>query len=304
MGGTFEKYSKEDETMSNYKKLLDYYKKCFALVDCLHFNSEVSGNVYKRYLPSCNGKVISITHCGIKDNRRHKNFKDKVLHIGFIGNSTPYKGLPLLISTLESLGESDSWDLSVWGGGVGKHPSLPVFYKGKFGPSTIADVYDTMDVLVCNAGMTLRKGITNFSDKEWERVMQVNVNAPVFLIRDLFNHISRNARIVFIGSEMGIYPHGTSLAYGVTKSAVHSLAKNLVKFFEGSGTTVNVIAPGFVETEWQKDKPEDIKNNICKKTALGRFATVEEIADAVRFVVNNPFVNGSIIEVNGGYNYK
>ena len=148
MGGTIEIYSKEDETMSNYQKLLDYYKKCFALVDCLHFNSEVSGNVYKRYLPSCNGKVISITHCGIKDNRRHKNFKDKVLHIGFIGNSTPYKGLPLLISTLESLDVSDSWDLSVWGGGVGKHPSLPVFYKGKFGPSTIADVYDSMDVLV------------------------------------------------------------------------------------------------------------------------------------------------------------
>lgn len=148
MGGTIEIYSKEDEAMSNYQKLMDYYKECFALVDCLHFNSEVSGNVYKRYLPSCNGKVISITHCGIKDNRRHKNFKDKVLHIGFIGNSTPYKGLPLLISTLESLGVSDSWDLSVWGGCVGKHPSLPVFYKGKFGPSTIADVYDTMDVLV------------------------------------------------------------------------------------------------------------------------------------------------------------
>ena len=148
MGSTVEIYSKEDETMSNYQKLLDYYKECFALVDSLHFNSEVSGNVYKRYLPSCNGKVISITHCGIKDNRRHKNFKDKVLHIGFIGNGTPYKGLPLLISTLESLGVSDSWDLSVWGGGVGKHPSLPVFYKGKFGPSTIADVYDAMDVLV------------------------------------------------------------------------------------------------------------------------------------------------------------
>lgn len=148
MGGTIEIYCKEDETMSGYQKLLDYYKKCFALVDCLHFNSEVSGNVYKWYLPSGNGKVISITHCGIKDNRQHKNFKDKVLHIGFIGNSTPYKGLPLFISTLESLGKSDSWDLFVWGGGVGKHPSLPVFYKGKFGPSTIVDVYDSMDVLV------------------------------------------------------------------------------------------------------------------------------------------------------------
>lgn len=164
--------------------------------------------------------------------------------------------------------------------------------------------YGSLDCLVCNAGITLRKGITDFTDEEWEKVMQVNVNAPVFLVRDLFPYISKNARIVFIGSEMGIYPHGTSLAYGVTKSAVHALARNLVKFFERTKTTVNAIAPGFVETEWQKNKPQEIKNNICKKTALGRFATVEEIVDAVRFVINNPFVNGSIIEVNGGYCYK
>lgn len=164
--------------------------------------------------------------------------------------------------------------------------------------------HGSLDCLVCNAGITLRKGITDFSDEEWEKVMQVNVNAPVFLVRDLYACLSKDARIVFIGSEMGIYPHGTSLAYGVTKSAVHALARNLVKFFEGTGTTVNAIAPGFVETEWQKNKPQEIRNNICKKTALGRFATVDEIADAVKFVINNPFVNGSIIEVNGGYNYK
>lgn len=161
-----------------------------------------------------------------------------------------------------------------------------------------------LDCLVCNAGITLRKGITDFSDEEWEKVMQVNVNAPVYLVRDLYTSLSKNARIVFIGSEMGIYPHGTSLAYGVTKSAVHALARNLVKFFEGTGTTINVIAPGFVETEWQKNKSQEIRNNICNKTALGRFATVEEIADAVKFVINNPFVNGSVIEVNGGYDYK
>lgn len=162
----------------------------------------------------------------------------------------------------------------------------------------------SLEYLVCNAGITLRKGLTDFSDEEWEKVMQVNVNAPVFLIRDLYTCLSQNSRIVFIGSEMGIYPHGTSLAYGITKSAVHALARNLVKFFEGTGTTVNAIAPGFVETEWQKNKPQEIRSKICKKTALGRFATVAEIADAVKFVINNPFVNGSIVEVNGGYNYK
>lgn len=163
---------------------------------------------------------------------------------------------------------------------------------------------DSVDCIVCNAGITLRKGFEEFTDEEWEKVMLVNVNAPVFLIRDLYDKIPHGSRIVFIGSQMGIHPHGTSLAYGVSKSAVHALAKNLVKCFEGTGTTVNAIAPGFVETEWQKNKPQEIRNNIYSKTAIKRFATVEEIADAVNFCINNPFVNGSVIEVNGGYNYK
>lgn len=161
-----------------------------------------------------------------------------------------------------------------------------------------------VDCLVLNAGMTLRKSLQETTDEDWEAVMQVNVNSNVYLIRDLYEAIAGNSRIVFIGSLMGVHPHGTSLAYGVTKSAVHSLALNLVKCFEGTGTTVNVIAPGFVETPWQKEKPEYIRKNICEKTALKRFAQPEEIADAVRFCLNNQFVNGSIIEVSGGYSFK
>ena len=134
--------------------------------------------------------------------------------------------------------------------------------------------------------------------------MQINVNSNLFLIRDLFDKIPPHSRIVFIGSLMGIHPHGTSIAYGVTKSAVHALALNLVKCFEGTGTTINAIAPGFVETEWQKEKPQEIRNNICNKTALKRFATVEEIADAVKFCLNNDFINGSILEISGGYSFK
>lgn len=148
MGGAIEIYSKEDETMNDYQKLLDYYKECFGLVDCFHFNSETAGNVYKQYLPTCKGEVVSITHNGIKDNRQRKDFSQGVLHIGFIGNSTPYKGLPLLISTLESIGKADSWELAIWGGGVGKHASLPIYYRGKFDSSSIAKVYHDMDVLV------------------------------------------------------------------------------------------------------------------------------------------------------------
>lgn len=161
-----------------------------------------------------------------------------------------------------------------------------------------------IDCLVCNAGMTLRKGLQDIDDEGWERVMQMNVNSNVYLIRDLFDCIPHGSRIVFTGSLMGILPHSVSLSYGVTKAAVLALAKNLVKFFEDTGTTVNAIAPGFVETEWQKNKPQEIRNNIYNKTAIKRFADPKEIADAVRFCINNAFVNGSIIEVSGGYCFK
>ena len=161
-----------------------------------------------------------------------------------------------------------------------------------------------IDCIVCNAGMTLRKGLQDIDEDGWERVMQMNVNSNVYLIRDLYDFIPHGSRIVFTGSLMGILPHSVSLSYGVTKAAVLALAKNLVKFFEGTDTTVNAIAPGFVETDWQRNKPLEIRNNIYNKTAIKRFADPGEIADAVRFCINNAFVNGSIIEVSGGYCFK
>lgn len=161
-----------------------------------------------------------------------------------------------------------------------------------------------IDCIVCNAGTTLRCSLTEITDEEWERTMQVNLNSNLYLIRDLYNIIPHNSRILFIGSLMGIHPHGTSLAYGVSKSAVHALALNLVKCFEATGTTVNAIAPGFVETEWQATKPEHIRQNIYAKSAIKRFAEPNEVADAVRFCINNAFVNGSLLEISGGYNFK
>lgn len=161
-----------------------------------------------------------------------------------------------------------------------------------------------LDCLVCNAGVSIRRGFTEMSDKEWDDMMEVAVNSHYIMIREFFPIIPNNSRILFTGSQMGIQPHGTVLAYGVSKAAVHALCKNLVKEFEGTGTTVNTIVPGFVDTPWQISKPEEIRQNIYKKTAIHRFATVGEIVDAFRFCIDNPFVNGSLIEVNGGYSYK
>lgn len=163
---------------------------------------------------------------------------------------------------------------------------------------------DHVDCIVCNAGLTIRKSFTEMSDVDWDKMMEVAVNSHYIICRNFFSMIPKGSRILFTGSQMGMNPHATILAYGVTKSAVHALCKNLVKEFEGTGTTVNAVVPGFVETPWQKEKPEEIKQNIYRKTAIHRFASVDEVVDAFRLCLDNPFINGSLIEVNGGYDYK
>lgn len=161
-----------------------------------------------------------------------------------------------------------------------------------------------VDCIVCNAGLSIRKSFTETTDMDWDVMMEVAVNSHYILVRELYSLIPHGSRIIFTGSQMGLMPHATVLGYGVTKAAVHALAKNLVKEFEGTGTTVNAVVPGFVETPWQKEKPEEIKQNIYGKTAIHRFATVDEVVEAYRFCIDNPFVNGGLIEVNGGYSYK
>lgn len=158
--------------------------------------------------------------------------------------------------------------------------------------------------IICNTGSTTRKRFDALANFEWENVFKVNVHSHFYLIRDLNSLIQNKAKIVFIGSLLGEVPHATSLAYGVSKSAVHALARNLVKEFSEREVTVNIVAPGFVETEWQKDKPAAIRNNIYNNTAIKRFATVEEVSMACMMLLDNDFINGATISVDGGYNYR
>ena len=170
--------------------------------------------------------------------------------------------------------------------------------------SYVKEHTDHIDCIVCNAGMTIRKSFAETTDDDWDKMMEVAVNSHYIMIREFFPVIPSGSRILFTGSQMGLSPHATVLAYGVTKAAVHALVKNLVKEFEGTGTTVNAVVPGFVETPWQQEKPDKIKNNIYAKTAIHRFASIDEIVDGFKFCLKNSFVNGSLIEINGGYCYK
>lgn len=134
--------------MNDYSELLEYYKKCFRLIDCFHFNSRTAQNVYQENLHLKNGRVLPITHSGINDNRHKKLWETKILRIGFIGNTTPYKGLPLLIKVLKKMPDPKIWKLNIWGGKTGKEKNWPIYYRGKFDNRSVATVYGEMDVLI------------------------------------------------------------------------------------------------------------------------------------------------------------
>ena len=161
-----------------------------------------------------------------------------------------------------------------------------------------------LDALVLNAGTTYRTTFEEMNLAEWERQFFANVHFPVFLLQRIVGRMEHGAAVVFTGSLMGIEPHATSLSYGVTKSAVHALTRNLVKFLAPYGIRVNAVAPGFVDTDWQKNKSVEIRRNIEAKVAMGRFCHPDEVAEIYRMLIENNYMNGSVVVVDGGYAYR
>lgn len=161
-----------------------------------------------------------------------------------------------------------------------------------------------VDALVLNAGITDRGSLEDLQVENWLRVFNANVHVPLFTIQHLLDHFTEDASVVLTGSLMGIQPHSMSLAYGVTKSTVHALVENLVKFLAPRGVRVNAVAPGFIDTEWQLTKPAEIRASINSKISLGRFALPEEIADTYAMLINNAYFNGETLVVDGGYSYR
>lgn len=161
-----------------------------------------------------------------------------------------------------------------------------------------------VDALILNAGLTDRTGFGELDSENWGRVFRTNLDVPVFTIQRLLDRIAPGGSIIFTGSLMGIQPHSMSLSYGVSKAAVHALVKNLVKFLAPRGIRVNAVAPGFIDTEWQLTKPKDVRDSINGKISAGRFAKPDEVTDPYLMLINNGYVTGEIITMDGGYSFR
>lgn len=168
----------------------------------------------------------------------------------------------------------------------------------------LEDRFRILDYLILNAATTSRGSLDQLSPEDWSRVLNTNLTVPLFLTQMCAPWLRPGGCILFLGAVMGQYPHALSLSYGTSKAGMHYLTRALVKEFEGRNVRVNCVAPGFVETDWQKNKPDEIRSSIEKKLALHRFAQPEEIAQMVCAVLQNPYMNGSVVNIDGGYCYQ
>ena len=162
---------------------------------------------------------------------------------------------------------------------------------------------DHIDWLVSNAGVSTYAKYEDYTFEEWIRLVNTNLSVPVFMVKELRPMMSEGGSILFTGSYAGQQAYSSSLVYGVTKAAIHFLAKSLVKEFEPKGITVNAIAPGFIETPWHSARTQESYDRINKKIALHRFGTVEEVADMAFAVLGNGYMNGSVVDIHGGYDF-
>lgn len=167
----------------------------------------------------------------------------------------------------------------------------------------IAEKYKKVDYLICNTGIGAYIKFSEYTFDAWSHVMDTNISIPVFMIKRFMDIFSKDASILLMGSYAGRRPYSSSVVYSVSKAALCFLSEVLVKELEPLGVRINALAPGFIETDWQKDRSDESRSRINRKIALHRFGLPEEVADMGYAVMKNKYMNGSVIDIHGGYDY-
>ena len=162
---------------------------------------------------------------------------------------------------------------------------------------------DHIDWLVSNAGISTYAKYEDYSFEEWTRIVNTNLSVPVFMVKELRPMMVEGGSVLFTGSYAGQQAYSSSLVYGVTKAAIHFLTKSLVKEFEPKGISVNAIAPGFIQTPWHENRTPESYERINRKIALHRFGEIKDVADMAYSILTNNYMNGSIVDIHGGYDY-
>ena len=164
--------------------------------------------------------------------------------------------------------------------------------------------YKNIDVLINNAGIDQIKTFRDITDEDWNNMMQINLNSVFYCSQEVLENMIHNkcGCIINISSIWGQVGASCEVHYSASKAAVDGFTKALAKELGPSNIRVNSISPGFIDTDMNKELKEEDLIEIKKEIPLGRIAKPEEVAKSVKWLIEDDYVTGQIISINGGWN--
>ncbi len=159
-------------------------------------------------------------------------------------------------------------------------------------------------ILVNNAGITKDNLLMRMKEEEWDVVINTNLSSiyrtTKACLRDMMK--ARAGRIVNITSVVALSGNAGQTNYAAAKSGIIGFTKSLAQEVASRGITVNAVAPGFIETDMTAELSEDQQATLLSQIPVGRMGSVQDIANAVSFLVSNgaSYITGETINVNGG----
>ena len=169
---------------------------------------------------------------------------------------------------------------------------------------TIQSEEGSPSILVNNAGITRDNLLMRMKQEEWDDVMAANLTGVYRLSKGCLRGMmkARKGRIINIASVVAVMGNPGQANYAATKAGMIGFSKSLAKEIGSRGITVNVVAPGFIDTDMTKELPEENRAAMLNSIPLGRLGDSDDIANAVLFLASpgGAYITGETLHVNGG----
>ncbi len=163
--------------------------------------------------------------------------------------------------------------------------------------------YGKIDILVNNAGISARDSIYDYSEEEFEKIMNLNIKAVFNCTRAVVGYMKeqKSGSVINTSSMVSLYGQQAGCGYPASKFAVNGLTKSLARELGRDNIRVNAVAPGVTRTDMVAALPKEMVDGLAAKIPLGRVGEPEEVADAFLFLASNmaSYVTGEILSVDG-----
>src|SRR6478672_9877522 len=171
-------------------------------------------------------------------------------------------------------------------------------------PGTVVERYGRLDILVSNAGITRDQLLMRMKREDWDAVLDTNLTAAFTLTQAAMRPMirQRGGRIIAISSVVGQVGNAGQANYAASKAGLIGFAKALAREVASRNITVNVIAPGLIETDMTRGITDDAHAEWAAQIPLKRLGSPDDIASAVAFLASDEaaYITGQVLAVNGG----